>query len=230
MELLIKEGLETAITCPDSACPKRGHLQENEVFLKGDLDLNWNCLFVCFCFFCCYYQKHWLSYNSVRYCMCSLQYGIFPCHELPFYTVLFCPTTKSTSCSSSAQDNHSTPPANVYSIIGRPIWACIWACLPVGGQSEGKTLLVLQAVWLMYSLAHSLGLWSLWGQHSSAHRSFMFLINQCHWPLMELLAPSASQSWHPCLFWQRCLHLVIECSFTKPQCSFHWPINEYIYP
>ncbi|XP_056151782.1 probable E3 ubiquitin-protein ligase RNF144A-A isoform X2 [Lampris incognitus] len=31
VELLIKEGLETAITCPDSACPKRGHLQENEI-------------------------------------------------------------------------------------------------------------------------------------------------------------------------------------------------------
>lgn len=31
VELLIKEGLETAISCPDSACPKRGHLQENEV-------------------------------------------------------------------------------------------------------------------------------------------------------------------------------------------------------
>ncbi|XP_023807117.1 E3 ubiquitin-protein ligase RNF144A isoform X2 [Oryzias latipes] len=31
VELLIKEGLETAISCPDSACPKRGHLQENEI-------------------------------------------------------------------------------------------------------------------------------------------------------------------------------------------------------
>lgn len=31
VELLIKDGLETAISCPDSACPKRGHLQENEV-------------------------------------------------------------------------------------------------------------------------------------------------------------------------------------------------------
>lgn len=31
VELLIKEGFETAISCPDSACPKRGHLQENEV-------------------------------------------------------------------------------------------------------------------------------------------------------------------------------------------------------
>jgi len=31
VELLIKEGLETAISCPDAACPKRGHLQENEV-------------------------------------------------------------------------------------------------------------------------------------------------------------------------------------------------------
>ncbi|XP_035278969.1 probable E3 ubiquitin-protein ligase RNF144A-B isoform X1 [Anguilla anguilla] len=33
VELLIKEGLETAITCPDSACPKQGHLQENEIEL-----------------------------------------------------------------------------------------------------------------------------------------------------------------------------------------------------
>ncbi|KAM9778011.1 putative E3 ubiquitin-protein ligase RNF144A-A [Neosynchiropus ocellatus] len=31
VELLIKEGLETAISCPDSACPKRGLLQENEI-------------------------------------------------------------------------------------------------------------------------------------------------------------------------------------------------------
>ncbi|XP_016298255.1 probable E3 ubiquitin-protein ligase RNF144A-A isoform X1 [Sinocyclocheilus anshuiensis] len=31
VELLIKEGFETAISCPDSACPKRGHLQENEI-------------------------------------------------------------------------------------------------------------------------------------------------------------------------------------------------------
>uniref|UniRef100_A0A8C9UXV3 RBR-type E3 ubiquitin transferase n=1 Tax=Scleropages formosus TaxID=113540 RepID=A0A8C9UXV3_SCLFO len=31
VELLIKEGLETAISCPDSACPKRGHLLETEV-------------------------------------------------------------------------------------------------------------------------------------------------------------------------------------------------------
>ncbi|KAH0621995.1 hypothetical protein JD844_023851 [Phrynosoma platyrhinos] len=31
VELLIKEGLETAISCPDAACPKRGHLQENEI-------------------------------------------------------------------------------------------------------------------------------------------------------------------------------------------------------
>lgn len=30
VELLIKEGLETAISCPDAACPKQGHLQENE--------------------------------------------------------------------------------------------------------------------------------------------------------------------------------------------------------
>ena len=34
VELLIKEGLETAISCPDSACPKRGHLLENEVLIK----------------------------------------------------------------------------------------------------------------------------------------------------------------------------------------------------
>ncbi|KAI1897356.1 hypothetical protein AGOR_G00082470 [Albula goreensis] len=33
VELLIKEGLETAISCPDSACPKRGHLLENEIEL-----------------------------------------------------------------------------------------------------------------------------------------------------------------------------------------------------
>lgn len=45
VELLIKEGLETAISCPDSACPKRGHLQENEVGFQegmrrfGSLDL-----------------------------------------------------------------------------------------------------------------------------------------------------------------------------------------------
>ncbi|KAM3932589.1 E3 ubiquitin-protein ligase RNF144A isoform 1-T2 [Leptodactylus fuscus] len=31
VELLIKEGLETAISCPDAGCPKRGHLQENEI-------------------------------------------------------------------------------------------------------------------------------------------------------------------------------------------------------
>ncbi|XP_059837923.1 probable E3 ubiquitin-protein ligase RNF144A-A isoform X1 [Hypanus sabinus] len=31
VELLIKEGLESAVTCPDAACPKRGHLQENEI-------------------------------------------------------------------------------------------------------------------------------------------------------------------------------------------------------
>lgn len=30
VELLIKEGLETAISCPDAACPKQGHLQEEE--------------------------------------------------------------------------------------------------------------------------------------------------------------------------------------------------------
>lgn len=37
VELLIKEGLEIAISCPDSACPKRGHLQENEVDLKDGM-------------------------------------------------------------------------------------------------------------------------------------------------------------------------------------------------
>ncbi|XP_026119710.1 probable E3 ubiquitin-protein ligase RNF144A-B isoform X4 [Carassius auratus] len=31
VELLIKEGLETVISCPDSACPKLGHLLENEI-------------------------------------------------------------------------------------------------------------------------------------------------------------------------------------------------------
>ncbi|XP_039766179.1 E3 ubiquitin-protein ligase RNF144A isoform X2 [Ornithorhynchus anatinus] len=31
VELLIREGLETAISCPDATCPKRGHLQENEI-------------------------------------------------------------------------------------------------------------------------------------------------------------------------------------------------------
>lgn len=31
VELLIKEGLETAISCPDAACPRQGHLQENEI-------------------------------------------------------------------------------------------------------------------------------------------------------------------------------------------------------
>ncbi|KAM4867828.1 E3 ubiquitin-protein ligase RNF144A isoform 1-T1 [Thomomys bottae] len=31
VELLIKEGLETAISCPDAACPKQGHLQESEI-------------------------------------------------------------------------------------------------------------------------------------------------------------------------------------------------------
>lgn len=35
VELLIKEGLETAISCPDSACPKGGHLLENEVLIQG---------------------------------------------------------------------------------------------------------------------------------------------------------------------------------------------------
>ncbi|KAL6486412.1 hypothetical protein MHYP_G00058040 [Metynnis hypsauchen] len=31
IELLIKEGLETGISCPDSACPKQGQLQESEI-------------------------------------------------------------------------------------------------------------------------------------------------------------------------------------------------------
>ena len=35
VELLIKEGLETAISCPDAACPKQGHLQENEARMAG---------------------------------------------------------------------------------------------------------------------------------------------------------------------------------------------------
>ena len=36
VELLIKEGLETAISCPDAACPKQGHLQENEARSAGE--------------------------------------------------------------------------------------------------------------------------------------------------------------------------------------------------
>lgn len=35
VELLIKEGLETAISCPDAACPKQGHLQEKEARARG---------------------------------------------------------------------------------------------------------------------------------------------------------------------------------------------------
>ncbi|XP_074187754.1 E3 ubiquitin-protein ligase RNF144A isoform X2 [Rhinolophus sinicus] len=31
VELLIKEGLETAISCPDATCPKQGHLQDKEI-------------------------------------------------------------------------------------------------------------------------------------------------------------------------------------------------------
>uniref|UniRef100_A0A673V7I3 E3 ubiquitin-protein ligase RNF144A n=1 Tax=Suricata suricatta TaxID=37032 RepID=A0A673V7I3_SURSU len=31
VELLIKEGLETAISCPDAACPKQGRLREDEI-------------------------------------------------------------------------------------------------------------------------------------------------------------------------------------------------------
>ncbi|KAK1333305.1 hypothetical protein QTO34_006846 [Cnephaeus nilssonii] len=30
VELLIKEGFETTISCPDAACPKQGRLQEHE--------------------------------------------------------------------------------------------------------------------------------------------------------------------------------------------------------
>lgn len=47
VELLIKEGLETAISCPDSACPKRGHLQENEVGIKDEIRRfdSWTCRF-----------------------------------------------------------------------------------------------------------------------------------------------------------------------------------------
>lgn len=99
-----------------------------------------------------------------------------------------------------------------------------------GGQSEGKALLILQAVWLMDSLTLSLGLRGPRAQHGSAHHGLMFLINQCHWPLMEpqLLLPVRQSMSHPCLLWQQCLHLVIDCSFTKPECSFHCPINEYI--
>lgn len=41
VELLIKEGLETAISCPDSACPKRGHLLENEVLFT---EMFFNCI------------------------------------------------------------------------------------------------------------------------------------------------------------------------------------------
>lgn len=37
VELLIKEGLETAISCPDAACPKQGHLQENEARMAGEI-------------------------------------------------------------------------------------------------------------------------------------------------------------------------------------------------
>ncbi|EPY75576.1 Ubiquitin conjugating enzyme 7 interacting protein 4-like protein [Camelus ferus] len=37
VELLIKEGLETAISCPDAACPKQGHLQENEARAAGEV-------------------------------------------------------------------------------------------------------------------------------------------------------------------------------------------------
>ncbi|MGH0138530.1 UNVERIFIED_CONTAM: hypothetical protein FKN15_034377 [Acipenser sinensis] len=31
VELLIKEGLEATISCPDAACPQHGHLQDNEI-------------------------------------------------------------------------------------------------------------------------------------------------------------------------------------------------------
>lgn len=40
VELLIKEGLETAISCPDAACPKQGHLQENEARTAGEIEVH----------------------------------------------------------------------------------------------------------------------------------------------------------------------------------------------
>ena len=40
VELLIKEGLETAISCPDAACPKQGHLQENEARMAGEIGVH----------------------------------------------------------------------------------------------------------------------------------------------------------------------------------------------
>ncbi|KAG2468145.1 R144A ligase, partial [Polypterus senegalus] len=44
VELLIKEGLEVAISCPDAACPKRGHLLENEVTVLKTQDTKETCL------------------------------------------------------------------------------------------------------------------------------------------------------------------------------------------
>lgn len=39
VELLIKEGLETAISCPDATCPKQGHLQDKEARDAGQVGL-----------------------------------------------------------------------------------------------------------------------------------------------------------------------------------------------
>lgn len=60
VELLIKEGLETAISCPDSACPKRGHLQENEVLIQVKdviVFLLWLTLDECVLLGCCWCCK-----------------------------------------------------------------------------------------------------------------------------------------------------------------------------
>ncbi|XP_069462119.1 E3 ubiquitin-protein ligase RNF144A [Ambystoma mexicanum] len=39
VEILIKEGLETTISCPDSRCPKHGHLQEHEIECMVEVDI-----------------------------------------------------------------------------------------------------------------------------------------------------------------------------------------------
>lgn len=39
VELLIKDGLQTDISCPDSSCPKQGHLQESELTLLVHTDV-----------------------------------------------------------------------------------------------------------------------------------------------------------------------------------------------
>lgn len=41
VELLIKEGLQTDISCPDSACPQQGRLQENEVLAPSHSPLEY---------------------------------------------------------------------------------------------------------------------------------------------------------------------------------------------